>query len=134
MGEILGSESLAEQIKKKAIEIYEAAQGHCVGVGGGEGLLLADTKLEFGLDEEGRLILIDECLTPDSSRFWAREHWAPGIKMTGFDKQVLRDWLLSQHNHFDRSTPLQIPQDVVLHTWAQYCQAFKLLTGNDFVP
>jgi len=134
LGEILGSESLAEQVKKKAIEIYEAAQAHCVGVGGGEGLLLADTKLEFGQDDEGGLILIDECLTPDSSRFWARERWAPGTKMAGFDKQVLRDWLLSQHLHLDRSSPLQIPQDVVLHTWAQYCQAFKLLTGNDFVP
>ncbi|PLW27072.1 hypothetical protein PCASD_21233 [Puccinia coronata f. sp. avenae] len=132
LAQVLDSEKLAEEIKTKSIEIYKAVNEHCEREE--SGLFLADTKLEYGEDlaHPGRLILIDECVTPDSSRFWASAEWAEGNKMTGFDKQVLRDWLLQEN--LDRSLPLDIPPSVIRQTWDRYCQAFQRLTGTPFVP
>ncbi|WAR53422.1 hypothetical protein PtB15_2B853 [Puccinia triticina] len=130
LGGILGSETLADQIKKTSIELYEAANRHCLS--SNSGLFLADTKFEFGLEPNSqRLLLIDECLTPDSSRFWAASEWAEGKKMSGFDKQVLRDWLKIEG--VDGKDQLELPQSVIDSTWKKYCEAFELLTGRKFV-
>ncbi|KAI7958693.1 hypothetical protein MJO28_002484 [Puccinia striiformis f. sp. tritici] len=132
LGEVLGSETLANHVKKASIALYEAANDHCLS--SNSGLFLADTKFEFGLDpsSNNQVLLIDECLTPDSSRFWAANQWSEGTKMSGFDKQVLRDWLKTQG--VDGKDQLEIPKSVVDSTWIKYCEAFKLLTGREFVP
>ncbi|KAH9471661.1 hypothetical protein Pst134EA_005542 [Puccinia striiformis f. sp. tritici] len=132
LGEVLGSETLANQVKKASIALYEAANDHCLS--SNSGLFLADTKFEFGLDpsNNNQVLLIDECLTPDSSRFWATNQWSEGTKMSGFDKQVLRDWLKTQG--VDGKDQLEIPKSVVDSTWIKYREAFKLLTGREFVP
>ncbi|POW00775.1 hypothetical protein PSHT_12866 [Puccinia striiformis] len=132
VGEVLGSETLANHVKKASIALYEAANDHCLS--SNSGLFLADTKFEFGLDpsSNNQVLLIDECLTPDSSRFWAANQWSEGTKMSGFDKQVLRDWLKTQG--VDGKDQLEIPKSVVDSTWIKYCEAFKLLTGREFVP
>ncbi|KAI7964461.1 hypothetical protein MJO29_002559 [Puccinia striiformis f. sp. tritici] len=132
LGEVLGSETLANQVKIASIALYKAANDHCLS--STSGLFLADTKFEFGLDpsSNNQVLLIDECLTPDSSRFWATNQWSEGTKMSGFDKQVLRDWLKTQG--VDGKDHLEIPESVVDSTWIKYCEAFKLLTGREFVP
>ncbi|KAI9618845.1 hypothetical protein H4Q26_012099 [Puccinia striiformis f. sp. tritici PST-130] len=108
LGEVLGSETLANQVKKASIALYEAANDHCLS--SNSGLFLADTKFEFGLDpsNNNQVLLIDECLTPDSSRFWATNQWS--------------------------EDQLEIPKSVVDSTWIKYREAFKLLTGREFVP
>jgi phosphoribosylaminoimidazole-succinocarboxamide synthase len=104
----------------RAAEIAEAA-----------GILLADTKFEFGLDAAGGLVLADEVLTPDSSRFWPASSWAPGGPQPSFDKQYVRDWLTG--SGWDRvSAPPELPDDVVAATRARYVTAYEQLTGSPF--
>lgn len=120
------------------------------------GILIADTKVEYGVDpallgvaededldwatvdpDSIQVVLADEVLTPDSSRFWRASEWAPGRTQTSYDKQVLRDWLLSEASGWDRSTnqpPPALPQDVVELTRARYVEAYETLTGQPFVP
>jgi len=117
----------APRLRELTIKLYEKAAGFSQE----RGIILADTKFEFGLDGNGQITLGDEALTPDSSRFWSSEEWKPGGAQTSFDKQYLRDYLLS--SGWDRkSTPPQLPQEVVEKTAQRYRDAYLRLTGNQF--
>lgn len=99
------------------------------------GVILADTKVEIGVDSAGALVLGDEVLTPDSSRFWPADTWAPGRAQPSFDKQYVRDWLLSAESGWDRAggaTPPALPDQVVAATRARYIEAYERLTGLRF--
>lgn len=97
------------------------------------GILVADTKLEFGLDPNGEIVLADEVLTPDSSRFWAADRWEPGHPQFSFDKQYVRDW--SSTIGWDRTTPgPEVPAAVVAVTRARYVEVYERLTGAAFGP
>jgi phosphoribosylaminoimidazole-succinocarboxamide synthase len=93
------------------------------------GILIADTKFEFGVDDEGRVVWIDEALTPDSSRFWPAEGYRPGGSPPSFDKQFVRDWL--ERSGWNKTPPApELPEDVVDGTLSRYLQAYRLLTGD----
>ena len=101
------------------------------------GILIADTKVEFGVgpDGAGGLVLADEVLTPDSSRFWPAELWEPGHSQPSFDKQFVRDWLTSPESGWSRSSgeaPPELPAHVVEQTRAKYVEAYERLTGETF--
>jgi len=93
------------------------------------GIILADTKFEFGHDAQGKITLGDEALTPDSSRFWSADTWKPGGAQPSFDKQYVRDWLL-QSGWDKKSTPPELPREVVEKTYERYSAAYTLLTGR----
>src|SRR5690606_34869447 len=100
------------------------------------GILIADTKVEFGV-ENGRLVLADEVLTPDSSRFWPAEQWEPGHPQPSFDKEFVREWLTSPESGWDRTgdaPPPELPAEVVERTRAKYVEAYERLTGATFSP
>jgi phosphoribosylaminoimidazole-succinocarboxamide synthase len=118
---------LAEQIRAAALAVY----GYGSAIAARAGILLADTKLEFGLRPTGELLLIDEVLTPDSSRFWDAATWQPGHAQPSFDKQYVRDWLIA--SGWDRTPPgPALPDDVVAGTRARYMDAFERITGIRF--
>jgi phosphoribosylaminoimidazole-succinocarboxamide synthase len=96
------------------------------------GLIVADTKLEFGTDADGRLVLGDEVLTPDSSRFWPADGWKPGQQQPSYDKQFVRDWLSHESGWDKASPPPPLPDDVVAKTREKYVEAFERLTGRTF--
>jgi phosphoribosylaminoimidazole-succinocarboxamide synthase len=102
------------------------------------GILIADTKVEFGVDRSSgspRLVLADEVLTPDSSRFWPADQWEPGHPQVSFDKQFVREWLTSPESGWDRSSgtpPPPLPDDVIERTRAKYVEAYEQLTGRRF--
>jgi len=101
------------------------------------GILIADTKVEFGIDESagGAVVLADEVLTPDSSRFWPADGWEPGRAQPSYDKQFVRDWLTSEASGWDRSSdtpPPALPDEVVEQTRAKYVEAYERLTGRRF--
>ena len=113
--------------REAALALYAAAHEHAAA----RGILLADTKFEFGLDADGVVTLGDEALTPDSSRFWPADGYAPGGPQPSFDKQFVRDWCLD--TGWDRTPPgPELPDDVVAGTRARYVEAFELLTGIPF--
>jgi phosphoribosylaminoimidazole-succinocarboxamide synthase len=117
---------LAATLREKTMDIYVRAAGHCEG----RGIVLADTKLEWGQDHDGTLLLIDEVLTPDSSRFWARDEYREGSSPPSFDKQFVRDWL--ETTGWDKnSRPPELPDDVVRSTRQKYLEAFDRLTRSD---
>ena len=117
-------EELCRDAEAATLEIYRLAGEYA----GQRGLIVADTKLEFGLIN-GELILIDEVLTPDCSRFWARAGYEPGRQQPSFDKQYLRDWLSAQA--WDKTPPPPtLPPDVIAHTAAKYREAYTLITGR----
>jgi phosphoribosylaminoimidazole-succinocarboxamide synthase len=121
----------AEELRRLTLEVYARAEG----IARERGIVLADTKLEFGRDAQGRTVLGDEVLTPDSSRFWPLQEWVPGRPQQSFDKQVVRDWLTSPASGWDRSgdaPPPPLPADVVALTRDRYVQAFERLTGTPF--
>jgi phosphoribosylaminoimidazole-succinocarboxamide synthase len=121
---ILGKD-LAEQVRSVSLRIYREASA----LAESRGILIADTKFEFGLDETGKLILIDEALTPDSSRFWPKDGYAPGGAQKSFDKQFVRDYLISLK--WDQKPPApSLPEDVILRTSAKYVEVFERLTGR----
>lgn len=98
------------------------------------GILIADTKVEFGVDD-GRLILADEVLTPDSSRFWPADEWEPGHTQPSFDKEFVREWLMSAESGWDKDSgqpPPELPADVVERTRAKYVEAYERITGRTF--
>jgi phosphoribosylaminoimidazole-succinocarboxamide synthase len=110
-----------------SIELYSRAAEHARS----RGIILADTKFEFGLDADGQLVLGDEVLTPDSSRFWPVEGYEPGRGQPSFDKQYVRDW--ASQSGWDKNPPAPaIPEDVVAATREKYVQAYELITGEPF--
>lgn len=123
--ELIG-EDLANKVKNVAIEIYSK----CAEYAATKGIIIADTKFEFGLDENGDLVLGDEVLTPDSSRFWPASTYEVGHGQKSFDKQYMRDWL--KQTNWDASNPTPIPDDVINTTRAKYIEAYERLTGKNF--
>lgn len=117
---------LAEELRRRSIDIYERGAAHAAK----HGILLSDTKFEFGL-VDGELILIDEVLTPDSSRFWPVDEYEPGRGQASFDKQFVRDWL-SKSDWDKNSTPPELPEDVIAGTRAKYIEACERLTETEF--
>ena len=125
--ELLGDEDLAARVRDVSIEVYNAVADHARE----RGVILADTKFEFGLDEDGNLVLGDEVCTPDSSRFWPADEYEPGRSQASFDKQYVRDW--ASGTGWDKSPPApEIPDEVVQQTRARYVKAYELLTGEPF--
>ncbi|WP_394614990.1 phosphoribosylaminoimidazolesuccinocarboxamide synthase [Lentzea sp. JNUCC 0626] len=122
---------LASKLRDRTIELYSEARAYALT----RGLILADTKFEFGLDGSGELILADEVFTPDSSRYWPAEGYEPGRVQPSFDKQFVRDWLTSEASGWDRKSdvpPPPLPADVVEATRARYIEAYERLTGRSF--
>ncbi len=120
---------LAEQMIEASLKLYNFASDYAAT----RGMLIADTKFEFGL-LDGKLILIDEILTPDSSRFWLGENYKPGEDQQGFDKQPLRNWLqkLTDQGKWDKNPPgPELPEDVIAYMSNLYESVYKLLTGED---
>jgi len=117
---------VSEQLRELSFLVYSTAAG----LARQRGIILADTKFEFG-QRDGEILLIDEVLTPDSSRFWPMDHYAPGRGQASYDKQYVRDWLLN--SGWDRnSPPPELPPDVVEKTTARYVEAYEKLTGRTF--
>ena len=124
---IVGKE-IAEQVRDISIKIYKRAGA----IAEQKGIIIADTKMEFGLNDKGELILIDELLTPDSSRFWPKDKYSPGRGQESFDKQFVRDYLDSIG--FNRKPPApKLPEDVIFKTSALYLEALKRLSGKTLV-
>lgn len=120
--EIIG-EDLAKQVEAKAIELYKKAAAYAES----RGIIICDTKFEFGTDENGTLILMDEVLTPDSSRFWPADQYEVGTNPPSFDKQFVRDWL--EASGWNKQAPApKVPQEVIAKTVAKYEEALQLLT------
>ncbi|RCV51355.1 phosphoribosylaminoimidazolesuccinocarboxamide synthase [Marinitenerispora sediminis] len=122
-------EALAAELRERTLAVYERGRA----VAEERGILLADTKFEFGRDPGGRLVLADEVFTPDSSRFWPAESWEPGHAQPSFDKQYIRDWLTSPASGWDRAAevpPPPLPDEVVARTRDKYVEAFERLTGG----
>jgi phosphoribosylaminoimidazole-succinocarboxamide synthase len=128
MVEALGGD-LAGRLKEASFAIYQAGRNHAAE----RGIIIADTKFEFGIDGRGNLILIDELLTPDSSRFWPSDRYSPGHSQPSFDKQPLRDYLagLKAAGQWNgEAPPPPLPADVVDATSRRYLEAYRLLTGH----
>lgn len=117
---------LAEELRRRSIEIYQRGAAHALE----QGIIVADTKFEFG-QFDGELILIDEVMTPDSSRFWPADQYEPGRGQPSFDKQFVRDWL-SQSGWDKNSEPPALPDDVVAGTRDKYIEACERITGAAF--
>ncbi|MDO4393632.1 MAG: phosphoribosylaminoimidazolesuccinocarboxamide synthase [Bacillota bacterium] len=113
---------LAEKVKDATIKVYEKCAEYALS----KGIIIADTKFEFGLDENGELVLGDEVLTPDSSRFWPLEGYEPGKSQPSYDKQFVRDWLLANPD-----SDYNLPQEIIDKTIAKYKEAYTLLTGEE---
>ena len=119
---IIGQE-LAEEVRRKAIALYSEAAGYART----RGIIICDTKFEFGLDENGTLTLMDEVLTPDSSRFWPADQYQAGSNPPSFDKQFIRDWL--EQSGWNKQPPAPaVPAEVIEKTLAKYREALELLT------
>ncbi|MBN8775826.1 phosphoribosylaminoimidazolesuccinocarboxamide synthase [Thiomonas arsenitoxydans] len=124
MEQAIGAE-LAAQVRDISITLYQRAADYAAV----RGILIADTKFEFGLDESGALTLMDEVLTPDSSRFWPADTWLEGSSPPSFDKQFLRDWLEGVPGWNKQPPPPALPADVIEHTLARYREALERLTA-----
>ncbi|NND53387.1 MAG: phosphoribosylaminoimidazolesuccinocarboxamide synthase [Gammaproteobacteria bacterium] len=123
MADLIGTE-LATRVRDLSIRIYEHGRDYAAE----RGIIIADTKFEFGLDDDGTLYLIDEVMTPDSSRFWPADQYRPGISPPSFDKQFVRDYL--ETLDWDKTAPgPKLPQDIIDRTAAKYRQALEQLTG-----
>ncbi len=117
--------TVAERLRELTITLYEAGAR----IAAEHGIIIADTKFEFGLDDSGQIMLIDEILTPDSSRFWLAEEYKPGTEPVNFDKQYLRDWLDTLD--WDKTPPPpQLPDKVVQETAERYAEALRMFTGT----
>ena len=124
--QIVGDE-MAAKLRDASLAIYKAAAEYAAT----RGIIIADTKFEFGVID-GELTLIDECLTPDSSRFWPAEGYAEGQVQPSYDKQYVRDWLRANWNM--QGEPPRIPADVIEGTSKRYQEAFQIITGTEFEP
>ena len=130
----IGAEE-AQQLRRLTLAVYATASD----IAAKRGILLADTKLEFGIARQGAhagsIVLGDEVLTPDSSRFWPADSWHPGQSQPSFDKQYVRDWLLSAESGWDRNSgqaPPALPDEVIERTRERYVAAYEQLTGKRF--
>jgi phosphoribosylaminoimidazole-succinocarboxamide synthase len=122
----VGAETAA-QLRQATLAVYSRARD----LARDRGILLADTKFEFGFEDD-TLVIADEVLTPDSSRFWPADRWQPGRSQSSFDKQFVRDWLVSPASGWDRASeqpPPPLPEDIVAATRAKYVEAYERLTG-----
>ena len=127
MVEIVGTEH-AERLRDVSLALYSAARDHAAS----RGIIIADTKFEFGL-VDGEITLVDEVLTPDSSRFWPADEYEPGHGQPSFDKQFVRDWL--EASGWDKTPPApSLPEDVIIMTAEKYVEAYEVITGQPFAP
>lgn len=121
-------EAKAALVRDKSMEIFLKGSAHAES----KGIILADTKFEWGVTDSGETILIDEVLTPDSSRFWPADQYQPGREQESFDKQFVRNYL--EDIKFDKSGPgVELPEDIVIRTSEKYIEAYEMLTGKTFV-
>ena len=128
--DLVGADRAAE-LRDLTLRTYGEAADHARG----KGVILADTKFEFGLDAQGRLVLADEVLTPDSSRYWPADTYAEGVVQPSFDKQFVRNWLTGPDSGWDRSgstPPPALPQDIVAATRERYIEAYERISGLKF--
>jgi phosphoribosylaminoimidazole-succinocarboxamide synthase len=124
---LLGDRALAQELAATAVNVYR----HCAEHARARGIILADTKFEFGTDASGELVLADEVCTPDSSRFWPADRYVPGHGQPSFDKQFVRDWATA--TGWDRTPPAPaIPDEVVARTREKYVEAYERITGRRF--
>jgi phosphoribosylaminoimidazole-succinocarboxamide synthase len=125
--ELVGDRDLMARVRDVSIALYEFGAGHARD----RGVILADTKFEFGLDDHGELVIGDEVLTPDSSRYWPADGYEPGRSQPSFDKQYVRDW--ASASGWDKTPPApEIPDDVVEGTRERYVDAYERITGESF--
>jgi phosphoribosylaminoimidazole-succinocarboxamide synthase len=125
--ELIGDRALMEELRRATLELYQHASDHAAE----RGIIIADTKFEFGSSPGCELVLGDEVLTPDSSRFWPADDYEPGRSQASFDKQYVRDWL--DESGWDHSPPgPDLPDEVVANTRAKYVEAYERLTGQPF--
>jgi phosphoribosylaminoimidazole-succinocarboxamide synthase len=125
--ELVGDRDLMARVRDVSIALYGFAADHARE----RGVILADTKFEFGLDADGELVVGDEVLTPDSSRYWPAEGYESGRSQPSFDKQYVRDWAAG--SGWDKTPPAPaLPDDVVAGTRARYVEAYELITGEPF--
>lgn len=121
----------ANQLRDETIKIYTRAAAHALH----KGIILADTKFEFGVDIEGNLVLADEVFTPDSSRYWDAAHYQPGVVQDSFDKQFVRNWLTGPESGWDRASdtpPPPLPDEVAVATRERYIEAYERISGLSF--
>jgi phosphoribosylaminoimidazole-succinocarboxamide synthase len=124
-------DDVAAELRERTLAVYARAEG----LARERGIILADTKLEFGATGDGTMVLADEVLTPDSSRFWPAAEWQPGRTQPSYDKQIVRNWALSPESGWDRSSgqaPPPLPPEVVERTRSRYVEAYEMLTGEKF--
>jgi len=127
---VIGEQRAAE-LRRLTLAVYDRAER----IARERGIILADTKLEFGARPDGTVVLADEVLTPDSSRFWPADEWEPGRTQPSYDKQIVRNWLTSAESGWDRSSgskPPALPAEVVARTRTKYIEAYERLTGRKF--
>ena len=123
---IVGAD-IAAELRELTLRLYDTAAEYALG----RGIILADTKFEFGANSEGSITLGDEALTPDSSRFWELAGWAPGKSQPSFHKQFVRDWLTTS-GWDKKSPPPELPQEIIEKTAARYEEAYERITGTKF--
>ena len=122
---------LATELKLKSIQLFTKARE----IADARNLILADTKFEFGLDQNNQITLADEVLTPDSSRYWPKASYQPGRSQNSFDKQFVRDWLTSKESGWDRNSntpPPALPEEIIHKTREKYLEVYQLLTGEKY--
>ena len=128
--DLVGSDR-AGRLRELTLQIYGAAAEYALG----RGIIIADTKFEFGADRDGTLVLADEAFTPDSSRYWPADTYAPGAVQPSFDKQFVRNWLTGPESGWDRTgdqPPPPLPDEVVIATRERYIEAYERLSGQKF--
>jgi phosphoribosylaminoimidazole-succinocarboxamide synthase len=126
--ELIGDRPLMEELRRVTLELYSHARDHAAE----RGIIIADTKFEFGSSPGAEIVLGDEVLTPDSSRFWPADDYEPGRSQASFDKQYVRDWL--DRSGWDHTPPgPDLPDDVVANTRAKYLEAYERITGRSLV-
>ena len=124
--ELIGDRALMEELRRVTLELYEHASAHAAE----RGIIIADTKFEFGASPGAEVVLADEVLTPDSSRFWPADDYEPGRSQASFDKQYVRDWV--DQSGWDHSPPgPELADDVVANTRAKYVEAYERITGRE---
>jgi phosphoribosylaminoimidazole-succinocarboxamide synthase len=121
----------ANQLRDRTLQIYVQAADHALR----KGIIIADTKFEFGTDRNGHLLLADEIFTPDSSRYWPADEYRPGVVQNSYDKQFVRNWLTSPASGWDRhgaEPPPPLPDDIIVSTRGRYIDAYERISGLSF--